>query len=127
MPVSEFNFDSLKEYITSSRDHFLRKLALENGRKYVGSSSSMTSVLAHFHFLLSQWREIDVSMLSRGFPAVLRSFTKIQRSPSAIFLRWKDGVYALDADKEFDSANVLMILGKSMEKLLTLPMEHFDR
>jgi hypothetical protein len=127
MPVSEFDFDSLKEYITSSRDETLRDLALENGRKYVGSSSSMTSVLAHFHFLLSQWRPINVNMLSRGFPARLSSFTRIQRSPSAIFLRWKDGVYAIDADKEFDSANVLMSLGKSMEKLLTLSTEEFER
>lgn len=33
----------------------------------------------------------------------------------------------MDADKEFDSANVLMSLGKSMEKLLTLPTQDFER
>lgn len=44
-----------------------------------------------------------------------------------MFLRYQDGVYAIDADKEFDSANILMNLGKSLEKLLTLPKEDFER
>lgn len=87
----------------------------------------MTAALAHFHFLLSQWREINSKMLSRSFPDNLKTFTKLQRAPSAIFLRWKNGTYAIDADKEFDSANILMMLGKSMEKLLTLSTEDYER
>jgi Mitochondrial protein Pet127 len=127
MPVTEFNFDALKEYITSSRDKPLRSLAKEQGKKYVGSSSSMTGALAHFHFLLSHWRQINTQRLSQGFPAKLKSFTALQRSPSAIFLRWDGDSYAIDADKEFDSANILSFLGKSMEKLLTLPTHEFER
>ena len=127
MPVSEFDFNALKEYITSSRDESLRALAQSHGKRYVGSTSSMTGALAHFHFLLSQWREINPNMLSRSFKDKLRTFTKLQRAPSAIFLRWRDGTYAIDADKEFDSANILMMLGKCMEKLLTLSTEDFER
>ena len=127
MPVSEFDFNALKEYITSSRDSSLEKLAKDNGKRYVGSSSSMTGVLAHFHFLLSQWREINTSMISRQFPENLKSFTLLQRTPSAIFLNWKNGTYAIDADKQFASSNVLSMLGKSMEKLLTLNTEDFER
>jgi hypothetical protein len=127
MPVAEFNYDALKEYITSSRDKSLRSLAKEQGKKYVGSSSSMTGALAHFHFLFSHWRQINTQCLSQGFPAKLKSFTALQRSPSAIFLRWDGDSYAIDADKEFDSANVLSFLGKSMEKLLTLPTHEFER
>lgn len=128
MPVAEFNFDALKEYITSSRDTALRDLAESYNKRYVGSSSSMTSVLAHFHFLLSQWRSINTTMLSREFPeAQATKFTEIQRNPSAIFLKWRNGSYAIDADKEFASANVLMLLGKSMEKLLTLNTEDFEK
>ena len=127
MPVTEFNFDVLNEYITSSRDLDLRDLALEYQKKYLGSSSSMTGALTHFHFLLSAWRPVDVKTLSQGFKDPLRTFTTFQRGPAAIFLRWKDGIYAVDADKEYDSANILMSLGKSMEKLLTLPEEEFER
>ena len=127
MPVAEFDFNALKEYITSSRDESLNRIAQESGKRYMGSTSSMTGVLAHFHFLLSQWRPLDISMLSKSFPRDLQSFTEFQRIPSAIFLRWKDGSYAIDADKEFASANVLSMLGKSMEKLLTLDTNDFER
>ena len=127
MPVAEFDFNALKEYITSSRDESLKKLAKEHGKRYMGSTSSMTQVLAQFHFLLSQWRPINTSMLSKAFPANMTSFTELQRTPSAIFLRWKDGSYAIDADKQFDSASVLSFLGKSMEKLLTSSTNDFER
>ncbi|KAK4691842.1 hypothetical protein P7C71_g5247, partial [Lecanoromycetidae sp. Uapishka_2] len=127
MPVAEFDFNALKEYITSSRDEALKKIANEHNKRYVGSTSSMTGVLAHFHFLLSQWRPINATMLSKTFPTHLTSFTELQRAPSAIFLRWRDGSYAIDADKQFQNASVLSMLGKSMEKLLTLSTDDFER
>ncbi|EEP78195.1 conserved hypothetical protein [Uncinocarpus reesii 1704] len=127
MPVSEFDFEALGDYITSSRDVVLRNMARDHGKKYIGSSSSMTGVLSHFHFLLSAWRPLQMQALSQGFPDRLRSFTRLTRAPAAVFLRYKDGVYAIDADKEYDTANILMNLGKSMEKLLTMPMDEFER
>ncbi|KKZ68643.1 hypothetical protein EMCG_05753 [[Emmonsia] crescens] len=127
MPVKEFDFSALNEYITSSRDDGLRELAVRHGKKYIGSSSSMTSVLSHFHYLLSAWRPVNTSLVSQGFSDPNRNFTRILRAPSAVFLRYKDGVYAIDADKEFDNANILMNLGRSMEKLLTMPTEEFER
>ncbi|EXJ80474.1 hypothetical protein A1O1_08619 [Capronia coronata CBS 617.96] len=127
MPVSEFNFDALNRYITSSEDSQLRNVAAAHKKRYIGSTSSMSGVLAHFHFLLSAWRELTIDQLTRGFKDDGTSFTKIQRGPTAIFLRYKDGVYAVDADKEFDSANVLMSLGRSMEKLLTLEKDDYER
>ncbi|CRG88828.1 mRNA degradation protein pet127, mitochondrial [Talaromyces islandicus] len=127
MPVSEFDFETLKEYITSSKDEALIQIARDQNKKYVGSSSSMTGVLSHFHYLLSEWRPVDRSMVSQGFPEKLLTFTRLLRCPAAMFLHYKDGVYAIDADKEFDNANILMNLGKSMEKLLTLPKEEFER
>ncbi|TGO51111.1 hypothetical protein BOTNAR_0367g00100 [Botryotinia narcissicola] len=127
MPVSEFDFTALKQYVTSSRDEALIETAKHEKRKYTGSTSSMSASLAHFHFLLSQWRPINTSMLSQNFPVEFNSFTALQRGPSAVFLRERDGVYAIDADKQFDTANILSMLGKSMEKLLTLPKEEFEQ
>ncbi|KAJ0414520.1 mitochondrial protein Pet127-domain-containing protein [Aspergillus carlsbadensis] len=127
MPVTEFDFAALKDYITSSSDSTLRDIAIQHKRKYIGSTSSMTSVLSHFHYLLSAWRPINTSAVSRGFTPAALNYTQVMRAPAAIFLRYDDGVYAIDADKEYDSANVLMSLGKSMEKLLTVPKEHFER
>ncbi|RVX69426.1 hypothetical protein B0A52_06489 [Exophiala mesophila] len=127
MPVSEFNFDALREYITSSRDTQLRALTAAHKKRYSGSSSSLSGILSHFHFLLSGFRKLRVDGITRGFEDDLTSFTRITRSPSAIFLRWQDGVYAVDVDKEYDSNNILMSLGRSMEKLLTLPKEEFEQ
>jgi hypothetical protein len=127
MPVSEFDYDALTIYKTSSQDPSLSEFAKQHGKKYVGSTSSMTSTLAHFHYLLSAWRKIDTSMFSRDFPDTLQSFTALNRAPTAIFLRFKGGTYAVDADKEYDGANVLMLLGRSMEKLLTMPTSEFER
>ncbi|KAI0446660.1 mitochondrial protein Pet127-domain-containing protein [Xylaria telfairii] len=127
MPVNEFDFNALKEYVTSSKDSTLISIAKEHEKKYTGSTSSMTSMLAHFHYLLSAWRDVNVSMLSRGFIPESMQYTRIMKAPAAIFLHWKDGTYAIDADKEFDSANILSMLGKSMEKLLTLSKDGYER
>ena len=127
MPVTEFDFTALKQFITSSQDDTLFKLALKEGKKYTGSSSSMTSVLSHFHYLLSAWRLINPSTVSLGFPDRMRNFTRLSRAPTAIFLRYRDGVYAIDTDKEFSANSLLLNLGKSMEKLFTLPKVEFER
>ena len=127
MPVSDFNFEALKDYIVSSEDSVLRKLATEHNSKYFGSSSSMTSVLAHFHFLISQWRPINVTSLSQSFTDPAKAFTIIGKAPAAVFLKYRDGSYAIDADKEFDNTNILMDLGKSLEKFFTLPPEEFEK
>lgn len=129
MPIEEFNFNALRKFTTSSQDENLKRLAEVHGKRYRGSSSSMTGVLSQFHYLLSQWRAIDSSMLSRNFTDVerQRSFTSINKIPSAIFLRWRDGTYAIDKDKEFDRDNVLCSLGISMEKLLTSDAKDFER
>ena len=127
MPVTEFDFDAVAGYITSSKDTKLEALMKQHGKKYMGSTSSMTSVLSHFHFLLSAWRKINADMLSKSFEGELDSFTALTRLPTSIFLRYKgDGTYAIDSDKEMDGDNVLSFMGRSMEKLLTLPPKVFE-
>lgn len=128
MPVAEFDFTALKAYITSSKDRSLKDIAEKHGKRYRGSSSSMTSALAHFHYLLSRFRKVNLQMLSKGFPdRGMDNFTIFQRSPVAIFLKREDGAYAIDADKEFDSGTILSHLGKAMEKLLTLDTKDYER
>src|SRR5271170_7632031 len=130
MPMEEFDHDALYEYITSSRDTTLVDMAKQHGATFVGSTSSMTTVLSHFHFLISAWRPVNIDMLSTVYANIgLRSFTAIARAPAGIFLRYKgDGVYAIDADKMYDTdETVLQWLGRSMEKMLTLPPEQMEK
>ncbi|KAJ5415155.1 hypothetical protein N7465_003850 [Penicillium sp. CMV-2018d] len=129
MPVTEFDFNTLRPYITSSQDVTACEMTEKHKKKYYGSSSSMTSVLAHFHYLLSAWRPVDISKISRGFDDPHRTFTRLLRAPAAMFLRYKEkeDIYAIDADKEYDYSSILMNLGKSMEKQLTMPKDQFER
>ena len=126
-PVSEFDFDALTGFITSSEDKQLAALAKRHKKRYVGSSSSLTGVLSVFHHLLSQWRPLNIQNISRSFPDENLNFTRISRGPAAVHLRWRDGSYAIDADKTFDSETVLSALGQSMEKFLTHSSEDFQR
>lgn len=66
-------------------------------------------------------------MLSREFPEPSGKFSRITLGPSAVFLRYKDGVYAIDADKTYDSPNIMSWLGHSLEKLLTTEQSEFER
>jgi hypothetical protein len=131
MPVTEFDFKALKPYRISSEDNSLNSIATRNGFKYYSSTSSLTSLLQHFHFQLSAWRPPNVTMLSKGFEIsgpTERSptFAPFQRAPTSVFLRHRDGVYAVDADKSGDSGNTLAMVGKLLEKLLTTSMETFE-
>jgi hypothetical protein len=126
MPVNEFDFDALSEYKTSSKDEALLSLTKQLGTKFTGSTSSMSSVLQHFHYLLSSFRELNHAMMSRGYPDPSKRFSKITLGPSAVFLRYKDGIYAIDADKTYDSPNIMSWLGHSLEKLLTTSRSEFE-
>ena len=127
MPADEFDYNALGEYITSSKDNKLRQLAAKHEKKYCGSTSSMTSILSHFHFLLSAWRKPNFENLSRSFEPDSLNYTVLTRGPAATFANLKDGVYAIDSDKQYDRENILSMLGKSMEKLLTLPKDEFEK
>jgi hypothetical protein len=127
MSVNEFNFSALSEYKTSSKDEELLALTEKMGTKFTGSTSSMSGVLQHFHFLLSNFRPLNHEMLSQKFPKPTDKFSKITTGPSAIFLRWKDGIYAIDADKAYDQPNIMSWLGHSLEKLLTVDRKEFER
>lgn len=126
MPTHEFDFTALKSFVSSSEDESLIAHAAENNRKYSGSTSSMSSMLSHFHYLLSAWRPINPAHTSRSFVPESTNFTALSQAPAATFLRWKNGIYAVDSDKQFDTANILSMLGRSMEKLLTLPKEEYE-
>ncbi|KAF1957363.1 Pet127-domain-containing protein [Byssothecium circinans] len=127
MRVNEFDFKALAPYKTSSKDEDLLELTKRLGSKFTGSTSSMSGILQHFHYLLSRTRGLNHDMLSRSFPKPTNKFSKITTGPSAVFLRWKNGTYAIDADKAYDTPNIMSWLGHSMEKLLTTDQEAFEK
>jgi hypothetical protein len=127
MPASEFDYNALGEYITSSKDEKLRQLCVKYNKKYCGSTSSLSAILSHFHYLISAWRKPNFGHLSRSTEPDSLNFTQMLRSPAAAFASFRNGSYAIDADKEYDEENLLASLGKSMEKHFLLPKEEFEK
>lgn len=127
MPVDQFDWNALKGFVSSSADTKLRRTTIAHGKKYCGSTSSMTSMLSHFHFLLSGWRPLSFENLSQSITPLSTNFVKYQRGPASSYAIFRDGVYSFDSDKEYDRETVLSMMGKSMEKLLTLPKEDFEK
>ncbi|KAI8069944.1 mitochondrial protein Pet127-domain-containing protein [Gongronella butleri] len=124
----EFDYDALQPYITSSKDKTLEEMAKETKARFVGSTSSVSGILSQIYFLLSNSRPVDKSFLSSSYTNPPFRHTRGARCPKAIYLRFKDGTYAVDVDKSFDiDTNVLAHMGKSMEKLLTSPPDEYNR
>lgn len=132
LDVDLFDYAALPPYITSSKDPELATLTKQHGKKYCGSTSSMTSLLSQCYFLISGWRNPDCTGFSAPFSSLPSGFSVGAKLPASILLHWKDGHYAIDADKtaagEAENSNyVLTSLGKSMEKMLTATPEEYAK
>ncbi|CEP14617.1 hypothetical protein [Parasitella parasitica] len=124
----DFDYDSLQPYITSSKDTSLVDLARKLQKRYIGSTSSVSATLSHFYFVMSNFKLVETSCLSYAFKNESKQFTRGSRTPASIYLRWKDGVYAVDADKSYDvDETILSVLGKSLEKVLTSEPDEFEK
>ncbi|KAI8884285.1 Pet127-domain-containing protein [Backusella circina FSU 941] len=124
----DFDYGALQPYVTSSKDNSLIDMARSMNKKYVGSTSSVSSALSHFYFVMSNFKPVSTDILSGAFDLQPKQFTRGTRAPASIYLRWKDGVYAIDADKSMDlNETILSIMGKSLEKVLTLEPSDYER
>nr|CDI56386.1 related to PET127-component of mitochondrial translation system [Melanopsichium pennsylvanicum 4] len=132
LDVDLFDYAALPPYITSSKDPELATLTQKHHKKYCGSTSSMTSLLSQCYFLISGWRNPDTTGFSDAFAGLPSGFSVGAKLPASILLHYKDGYYAIDADKtaagESENSNyVLTSLGKSMEKMLTATPEAYAK
>ncbi|TIC23059.1 Pet127-domain-containing protein [Wallemia mellicola] len=105
--------------------------------RYLGSTSSMTSVLSHIHFLLTNWKPVNFESLSEDFQGMSDNFSYSTKLPGAIVLRkvgqessetTEEPIYAIDKDKSYDleEDNVLLWVGTQLEKQLTMPTDEFS-
>ncbi|KZV62454.1 Pet127-domain-containing protein [Peniophora sp. CONT] len=128
--VRDFAFERLPGFVKSSRDEDLWNLSRREGRKFAGSTSSLSGMLCHIYFLLSRDRHVDLSTLSRHMHVFPETFTPGQRMPATVILRHKDGVYATDSDSLLPGSaetNVLSWMGTMLEKFLTTEASTFSR
>lgn len=131
LDVDLFDYNALPPYQPPSHDKELIAISKLHNARYCGSTSSMTSLLSHCYFLISNWREPSAYGFSESFKGLSTSFSEGSKLPASITLHNKgDGLYAIDTDKSSimgeNSNYVLTSLGKSLEKVLTTSPEKYS-
>lgn len=127
---AEINYDSMPPFVTTSKDKILHKLAGEQGVKYKGSTSSMSPTLSQIYRLLSNFKPPDFDCFSPQFKNMAKGFTKSSIKPVCLFLRPVDGIYSIDSDPgniPVATNQILLDLGKSLERMLTTEPEEFNQ
>lgn len=128
----DVDVDRIPPYIPPSQDSLLMKFAKESKIKYVMSTSTISSVLCQMYYLFGLFRNPNFNNISESYLNEPRKFMISQRKPITNFLRKVDkenGIYALDSDSglfKFKN-NILMSLGKVLERSITLPADIFNK
>lgn len=123
----EFNHDMLTKFVSSSKDEVLGAMTREHNKRYYGSTSSLTGILSQIHYLLSNFRPINIDNLSKHFPESEVNFTRGAKCPAVVIVRKNEGVYSIDSDKSSDSDLILSVMGHTLETFLTTPPDEFKQ
>lgn len=95
------------------------------------STSTITSVMAHLYFAMSNYKSPHFTNLSPPYDTEPLKFMVTQRKPNTVFLRMIDSqskLYAVDGDKGFESepSNIVLLkMGKYMEKMVQNEADDF--
>ncbi|GMM56217.1 Pet127 protein [Maudiozyma humilis] len=115
--------DDSAVFTTPYKDKALMAVATESKRKYISSSSSMTSILSQMHFLFSNFRPLNINEtpISSKFPHQNCTFSRGARFPATVIMRkMNKHCRSIDSDRSFDKEIVLSILGHALEEFLTV-------
>jgi hypothetical protein len=125
---AEIAWENIPPYVPASGDDALREMARLERARYTGSTSSMTGVLTALYHLVSNFRETTLDGLSEFFQRQPRHFTRHAHKPVSVLLQPQDHIIAIDACKGIvNRESILMDLGHSMERMLTMKPEEFCR
>ena len=134
IPQNEtIDFSRVSGYTKPSNDQDLIDFAKQSGAKYVMSTSTASGALTQMYFLFSSFRSPDFSSLSSDYENEPRFFMVSQRKPVTNILTRIGGkgsnMFAMDSDSGLfkNEDNVLMKLGKVVEKQLTLSKDEFEK
>ncbi|CDO93914.1 unnamed protein product [Kluyveromyces dobzhanskii CBS 2104] len=127
--VEDFNFDSIAPFISPSEDVRLKKITAEMNKKFYSSTSSMTGVLSQLHFLISNFRPLNLEQLTKTIHPQHSTFTQGARAATAIMLKrakGHDDKFSISSDKSINRDIILSKLGHCLEALLTMEKNEFN-
>ena len=109
MPAySQINEDVIAPYHPPASDPNLRRIATQTeGIKYLTSTSTITSVLSHIYYAISNYKSPHFNHLTQAYDKEPMKFMVSQRKPNTVFIRKilekKNGekLYGVDSDAGF--------------------------
>jgi Mitochondrial protein Pet127 len=142
---NEIAFENLPPFVPPSRDARLGALRRRADVRFAGSTSSVTGVLSHIFWALSDFQPLNLSTLSGRFSSRTHSIAPAQLKVQSVVLRAQasdaDGPsgYVIDhvspmtigagadePDVGEQQNEILMSLGHSLERQLTMSPESFE-
>ncbi|KAJ3086008.1 hypothetical protein HK102_013603 [Quaeritorhiza haematococci] len=120
---ADFDYSALPEYIPAAQDSALLKLAQQHNRTYYSSTSSMTNLLSTLYLLITGNKEINASNFTMSFQDQDGHYGVEIEKPGSTNTNSKN---KSKKSKDIDY-NIMMQLGKSMEKMLTLAPKDFSK
>ncbi|CAH00802.1 Pet127p [Kluyveromyces lactis] len=127
--VEDFNFDSIAPFISPSDDVRLRNITREMDKKYCSSTSSMTGILSQLHFLISNFRPLNLEQLTKTIHPQHSTFTLGARTATAFILKRAEkggNKFSISSDKSINRDIILSKLGHCLEALLTTEKSEFN-
>lgn len=121
---SQINEECIAPYFPPGQDSNLQRLCSTHNTKYMMSTSTISSVLSHIYYCMSNFKSPHFNNLSEAYDKEPLKFMISQRKPNTVFLKKSSkfkGVYSVDGDSGFiEPSNVVLLkMGKYMEKMLT--------
>ncbi|KCV69180.1 hypothetical protein H696_04592 [Fonticula alba] len=115
-------------FTPSSKDKTLERFAVEQGVRFIGSTSSVSASLSHIYFTMSSNRFITPPpLISKSISQETRRFTRATRQPVLVNLvRKETGVYAVDSSAILSTESILSRMGHVFEKFLTSTTPEFE-
>ena len=106
-------------------------MATNAGCNYMMSTSTVSSVLSHIYYAISNHKSPHFNNLSEAYDREALKFMISQRKPNTIFLTQVDKekkLYSIDGDSGFiEPSNIVLLkMGKYMEKMLTTDKKYFN-
>lgn len=120
---SEIDESCIPPYYPPSTDKKLLEMAQQYKSRFVMSTSTITSLMSHMYFAISNYKSPHFSNLSYHYDKEPLKFMLTQRKPNSVFLKMIDKeqkLYAIDSDSGFSEPSniVLLKMGKYMEKMI---------
>lgn len=124
----EIEWDNIAPFVTSSRDVGLLELTRKHRCQYMGSTSSMTGILSHIYFAMSNFQPVNVGILGERWRKDLNTFSNASRWAQQVYARSREGgVIAFDSVQEKQPDNkILLDLGKTLERFVTMERDTFE-